>query len=115
MIRNVLPNIVVLELCNSRTNILNLDEATILEEAKNIDMQKIINTVRSNGLYNGLMYILLLNMSAYITKEIGMAPGGEFRVAYREVSIFHTTHLHCLILGIWLRWFPEAINATTSL
>lgn len=75
-----------MELCVSRTNILNLDEETILEEAKNIDMQKIINTVRSNGLYNGLMYILLLNMSAYITKEIGMAPGGEFRVAYREVS-----------------------------
>lgn len=87
VIRNVLPHVVVLELCNSRTNILNLDEATILEEAKNIDMQKILNTVRSNGLYNGLMYILLLNMSAYITKEIGMAPGGEFRVAYREVSI----------------------------
>lgn len=86
VIRNVLPNIVVLELCNSRTNILNLDEETILEEAKNIDMQKILNTIRSNGLYNGLMYILLLNMSAYITKEIGMAPGGEFRVAYREVS-----------------------------
>ncbi|KAG5889598.1 hypothetical protein JTB14_024019 [Gonioctena quinquepunctata] len=84
VITNVFPQIVVLELCNSRTNILALDEATILEEAKNIDMQKIISTIRTNGVYNGLMYLLLLNMSAHLTKEMGMAPGGEFRVAYKE-------------------------------
>ncbi|KAJ8976884.1 hypothetical protein NQ317_016483 [Molorchus minor] len=76
VITSVLPNVVVLELCSSRTNILSLDEASVLEEAKNIDMQKIISTVRTNGLYNGLMYILLLNMSAHLTKQIGMAPGG---------------------------------------
>lgn len=32
------------------------------------------------------MYILLLNMSAHITKELGMAPGGEFRAAYKEAE-----------------------------
>ncbi|XP_072389297.1 traB domain-containing protein-like [Diabrotica undecimpunctata] len=84
VITNVLPHIVVLELCSSRTNILSLDEETVLEEAKNIDMQKIISTIRTNGAYNGLMYLLLLNLSANLTKEIGMAPGGEFRVAYKE-------------------------------
>jgi pheromone shutdown protein TraB len=78
---------VVLELCSSRTNILSLDEKTILEEAKNIDLQKIITNIKSSGLYNGIMYILLLNMSAHITKELGMAPGGEFRAAYREVLL----------------------------
>lgn len=86
VIRNVRPHIVVLELCNARTNILSLDEETVLEEAKNIDLDKIMTSIRTNGVYNGLMYILLLNMSAHITKEIGMAPGGEFRVAYKEVS-----------------------------
>lgn len=25
------------------------------------------------------MYLLLLSMSAHLTKELGMAPGGEFR------------------------------------
>ena len=30
--------------------------------------------------------MLLLSMSAHITKELGMAPGGEFRAAYQEVS-----------------------------
>lgn len=56
-----------------------------MREAKNIDLNKIMSTIRTNGVYNGLMYILLLNMSAHITKQIGMAPGGEFRVAYQEV------------------------------
>lgn len=82
----MLPHVVVVELCNARTSILSLDEATILEEAKNLDMEKVMSTIRSNGVYNGIMYLLLLNMSAHLTKEIGMAPGGEFRVAYKEVG-----------------------------
>lgn len=42
-------------------------------------------TMAQNGVFNGLMYILLLNMSAHITRELGMAPGGEFRRAMAEV------------------------------
>ena len=29
--------------------------------------------------FQGVMYLLLLSMSAHLTKELGMAPGGEFR------------------------------------
>ena len=32
------------------------------------------------------MQVLLLSMSAHITKQLGMAPGGEFRAAFREAS-----------------------------
>lgn len=91
MIKNVKPNVVVLELCASRVNILSLDEKTILEESKNIDLQKVITTIQTSGLYNGIMYILLLNMSAHITKQLGMAPGGEFRAGFREVSIAYVS------------------------
>nr|CAH7712726.1 unnamed protein product [Callosobruchus chinensis] len=94
VIRNVRPHIVVLELCSSRTNMLCLDEETILEEAKNIDMQKIMSSIKTSGVYNGLMYILLLQMTAHITKEIGMAPGGEFRVAHREASKIPNCKVH---------------------
>ncbi|CAH1980108.1 unnamed protein product [Acanthoscelides obtectus] len=94
VIKLVQPHIVVLELCTSRTNMLCLDEETILEEAKNIDMHKIISSIKSSGLYNGLMYILLLQMTAHITKEIGMAPGGEFRVAAKEASKIPNCKLH---------------------
>ncbi|CAG9858218.1 unnamed protein product [Phyllotreta striolata] len=104
VITNVLPQVVVLELCSSRTNILSLDEETVLQEAKNIDAQKIISTIRTNGVYNGLMYLLLLNMSAHITKEIGMAPGGEFRVAYNEAQkISSDIHLGDRSIGITLQ------------
>lgn len=30
------------------------------------------------------MYMLLLSLSGHLTKELGMAPGGEFRKAFRE-------------------------------
>ena len=32
------------------------------------------------------MYLLLLSMSAHLTKELGMAPGGEFRRAFVEAK-----------------------------
>ncbi len=49
-----------------------------------------------NGVMSGLMQILLLKVSAHITEQLGMAPGGEFREAFKEVSVnTHVlTHLH---------------------
>lgn len=85
VIRNVQPHIVMVELCGSRVHILRHDEKTLLEEAKDINFSKIRNIISSNGLINGALYILLLSMSAKITKELGMAPGGEFRRAVAEV------------------------------
>lgn len=40
-----------------------------------------------SGLSQGIMHLLFLSVSAHLTKELGMAPGGEFRRAYNEVSI----------------------------
>lgn len=75
-----------MELCESRVHILKHDEKTLLEEAKDINIQKIRNVIKTNGFFNGMFYILLLNMSAKLTKELGMAPGGEFRVAMKEAT-----------------------------
>lgn len=86
VIQEVKPHIVTVELCVQRTNILLLDEEVILREAKNINIKKIRATMAQNGVFNGLMYILLLNMSAHITRELGMAPGGEFRRAMAEAK-----------------------------
>ncbi|XP_049804298.1 traB domain-containing protein isoform X1 [Schistocerca nitens] len=86
IIRAVQPHIVLVELCRARVNILQLDEKTILEEAKNINFEKIRSTIKQNGLFHGLMYILLLSMSAHLTKQLGMAPGGEFRRAFAEAQ-----------------------------
>ena len=96
VIQGVQPDIVMVELCKARTNILHLDEETILEvlicnrswlelltfvsqEAQNLDLEKSLEIIRSQGTVQGVMYLLLLSMSAHLTKELGMAPGGEFR------------------------------------
>jgi len=86
VIQAVQPDFVMVELCKSRTNILHLDEATILEEAQNLDMEKSLEILKSHGTVQGVMYLLLLSMSAHLTKELGMAPGGEFRRAYIEAE-----------------------------
>ena len=49
VIQTVQPDIVVLELCKERTNILHLDEETVLEEAKNLTMDKMMLAIKQNG------------------------------------------------------------------
>lgn len=34
----------------------------------------------------GILHILLLSSTAHITRELGMAPGGEFRAAQRATQ-----------------------------
>lgn len=94
VIRNVKPRNVVVELCESRIHILKFDEQKLLEEAKDVNMQKIRSVIRSNGVVNGMFYILLLNMSAKLTKELGMAPGSEFRTALKEASKLNGCKVH---------------------
>lgn len=83
-IQKTQPDVVLVELCNSRVNILQLDEETLLQEAKNINFLKLKAAVKQSGLVQGIMYLLLLSMSAHLTKQLGMAPGGEFRRAFHE-------------------------------
>lgn len=87
VMRTIKPHVVMLELCDSRTILLTLDEQTMLEEAKTLNLDNIRALIKKNGLYCGLTYILILNLNKHISKELGMAPGGEFRVAYQEVNI----------------------------
>ncbi len=54
----------------------------------------------------GVMQLLLLSMSAHLTKQLGMAPGGEFRRAVQEVKqqvsslIFEVGYLQRMFLHI---------------
>ncbi|KAF2360216.1 Pheromone shutdown TraB [Trinorchestia longiramus] len=80
-IEKVRPDVVVLELCRARTAILSLDEETILMESTNLDFAKMRAVIAQHGRVQGLLYLLLLSVSAHITKQLGMAPGGELRVA----------------------------------
>jgi pheromone shutdown protein TraB len=49
-----------------------------------LTVDKMLATLRQNGVVQGTMYLFLLYFSARLTKELGMAPGGEFRRAFIE-------------------------------
>uniref|UniRef100_T1IKH6 TraB domain-containing protein n=1 Tax=Strigamia maritima TaxID=126957 RepID=T1IKH6_STRMM len=85
-IRETQPDAVMVELCKSRVNILQLDEKTVLEEVQDMNLEKMRLAIKRSGWVHGVMYLLLLNMSAHLTKELGMAPGGEFRSAFTEAK-----------------------------
>ncbi|XP_047678685.1 traB domain-containing protein isoform X2 [Tachysurus fulvidraco] len=85
-IRAVQPDVVVVELCQYRVSMLKMDEKTLLKEAKDINLEKVQQAIKQNGVMSGLMQILLLKVSAHITEQLGMAPGGEFREAYKEAG-----------------------------
>ncbi|XP_019749597.1 traB domain-containing protein [Hippocampus comes] len=85
-IRAVQPDVVVVELCQYRVSMLKLDENTLLREAKEINLEKVQQAIKQNGVMSGLMQILLLKVSAHITEQLGMAPGGEFREAFKEAG-----------------------------
>lgn len=78
------PDLVMVELCPSRVNILSLDEATLLREASQMNMDKLRSLIKSNGVIHGIIHVLLLSMTAHLTKQLGMAPGGEFRTAFKQ-------------------------------
>ncbi|XP_061387883.1 traB domain-containing protein [Musca vetustissima] len=94
VIRNIRPDVVMVELCPSRIPILKLDEKTLLEEAKSFNLAKIRSIIHSHGYINGIFFILLLQMSAQIAKDLGMAPGGEFRRAFEEIHKLPGCMLH---------------------
>lgn len=81
----VRPDVVLLELCPARIAVVTLNEAEMLEEARAMNFQKLRNNIRVHGFTSGLVSSLLLMLTAHITNELGMAPGGEFRTAYNHV------------------------------
>ncbi|XP_002161113.1 traB domain-containing protein isoform X1 [Hydra vulgaris] len=81
------PDIVMIELCSSRIGVLKLDEEALLEAAKDVSLSKLKMAIKDSGsVLSGIMQLLLLSMSAHITKQLGMAPGGEFRVATNQAK-----------------------------
>ncbi|XP_026740175.1 traB domain-containing protein-like isoform X2 [Trichoplusia ni] len=80
------PNAILVELCRQRVSLLELDDKKFLEDAKNFDAQKIKEAVRGQNFVSGMLHAMLLKTYADIAKELGVAPGGEFRRAYHEMK-----------------------------
>jgi len=88
VIRLLSPDVVMVELCAGREGVLKYDEEALLNAAQDVSLAKLRVTIRESGsVISGIMQLLLLSMSAHITKQLGMAPGGEFRVAWKEARL----------------------------
>ncbi|CAF1302134.1 unnamed protein product [Rotaria sordida] len=86
------PDIVMVELCQSRINILSLNENTLMKEASQLNFEKLRSVIKAviyiyliyrnipsdkiNGVIHGIIHVLLLRM----------APEGELRTAFREAQ-----------------------------
>lgn len=85
VIRNVKPDVVMLELCHLRVDILNINETNHEQE---LSTEKVTAILKKHGPITGGFYLYLLRMSTSITKQLGVAPGGECRRAIAEVEEF---------------------------
>lgn len=82
------PDVVMVELCPSRVGVLKYDEESLLLAAQDVSLAKLRVAIKESGsVISGVMQLLLLSMSAHITKQLGMAPGGEFRVAAKQARL----------------------------
>lgn len=87
VVRNVRPDAIVLELCPLRLHILHYDEKTLLREASELTPAKIKDIIREHGVSGGMFYVSFLRTSANITRQLGIAPGGECRRAVAEANL----------------------------
>ena len=75
---------VVLELCKDRQLILHYSDEDILRQGQSMSLSTVRNFIRRDGVIAGVTQSLFLQMSAKITAQLGVAPGGEFRAGFEE-------------------------------
>ena len=66
--------------------ILLYSEEDILREAQSMSFSKVRSFIQRDGLITGITQSLFLKMSAQLTQQLGVAPGGEFRAGYEEAQ-----------------------------
>lgn len=84
VIRNVKPDVILLELCPQRLHVLQFDEKYLLQESSDLGFRKCLEIFRRHGVSSGIIYIRFLRTNANIMRELGVAPGGECRRAVAE-------------------------------
>ncbi|XP_060800974.1 traB domain-containing protein [Amyelois transitella] len=86
IVKTLNPNAILVELCRQRVSLLELDDKKFLEDAQKFDARKMKDAVKGQNLVSGMLHAMLLKTYADIAKELGVAPGGEFRRAYQEMK-----------------------------
>lgn len=79
VIGDTLPDVVVLELCGGRSQMLLMDEAELKRQIQEV---KLMDLIKLHGKTNGVLHYLMLRFNKYIMDQMGMPPGGEFKAAF---------------------------------
>lgn len=85
-ITRIRPQAVVLELCQERQMLLHYSEEQILNEARTMTFAKMRSFIRRDGFVVGVTQSVFLKLSAQLTEQLGVAPGGEFRAGFEEAQ-----------------------------
>lgn len=89
VIRNTRPDVLVLELCHLRLNILIPDDEERRSKTEiKFSYKDKLDIVRKNGLVSGAFYLSMLRTSESISQQLGESPGGECRRALEEIKEF---------------------------
>ncbi|GBP90630.1 TraB domain-containing protein [Eumeta japonica] len=86
VVKQLKPNGILVELCRQRVSLLELDDEQFLKDAQNYDPKKVRKAIQGQNFVSGMLHAMLLKTYADIAKELGVAPGGEFRRAYHEMK-----------------------------
>ncbi|XP_050436971.1 traB domain-containing protein [Adelges cooleyi] len=89
VINVVKPDVVVIELCPSRNSILEIDES-LIANVTGITLEGLRSSINKLGVTQGIFYQLMINISASISRDLGMVPGGEFRRAVEESKKYNS-------------------------
>jgi pheromone shutdown protein TraB len=92
-IRQIKPQVVLLELCPRRQLLLKMSEEDIQREGSDLTWDKVRAFMRNEGTITGITHAAFVKMSANIMEKLGVAPGGEFRAGFEEAIRVKSTVL----------------------
>ena len=64
--------------------ILNMKEDEIIEQAKDLNWDKVKGFMETEGRIAGITHAVFIKISANLMEKLGVAPGGEFRMGFEE-------------------------------
>ena len=64
--------------------ILNMRDEDIMQQAKDLNWEKVRAFMASEGQVAGLTHAVFIKISANLMDKLGVAPGGEFRMGFQE-------------------------------
>uniref|UniRef100_H3BG56 TraB domain containing n=2 Tax=Latimeria chalumnae TaxID=7897 RepID=H3BG56_LATCH len=85
VVRTLQPDVVMVELCSGRQEVMMMSEEEAFKEAGSVfSASRFSSAIKRNGLGLSLIHLSLKLSQAHVMRKLNMAPGGEMRAAFTE-------------------------------